>query len=144
MPRLALSSVGVPPVLLLFHSVFAAGTPACAAEPPLSPVVEPGGGGPVRYEAAFFARFEPHTALDMIRQLPSFSFRDTDKEQRGYARAVGNVLIDGQRPSAKSQSLEDILSRIPATQVRWIEVLRGTESRVEAYGDPVLANVVRT
>jgi hypothetical protein len=100
--------------------------------------------GPVRYEAAFFAQFAPRTALDMVRQVPSFSFRDTDKEQRGYSRAVGNVLIDGKRPSAKSQSLEDILDRIPATQVRRIEVLRGTETRAEAYGDAVLANVVRT
>lgn len=101
-------------------------------------------GGPVRYEAAFFAQFSPRTALDMVRQVPSFTFRETDTEQRGYARAVGNVLIDGERPSAKSQSLEDILGRIPAPQVRWIEVLRGTETRAEAYGDAVLVNVVRT
>src|SRR5262245_46608022 len=142
MPRAA-SSVGIPPLVLLFHSAFGTVTPlpACAAEPPPSRVLEPDGSGPVRYEAAFFERFAKRTALDMVRQVPSFSFRDTNKEQRGYARAVGNVLIDGERPSAKSQTLEDILSRIPAAQVRRIEVLRGTESRAEAYGDAVLANV---
>jgi hypothetical protein len=144
MSRIALSSVWILSGVVWLQALFGVTTPACAAEPPSPRVIERGETGRVRYEAAFFAQFSPRTALDMVRQVPSFSFRDTDKEQRGYAHAVGNVLIDGARPSAKSQSLEDILSRIPAAQVRWIEVLRGTESRAEAYGDAVVANVVRT
>ena len=71
----------------------------------------------VRYEVDFFAKFSPRTALDMVKQVPSFSLQDVDEDKRGYAAAAGNVLIDGERPSTKSQTLEDILQRIPAAQV---------------------------
>jgi len=78
----------------------------------------------VRYEADFFEKFSPRTALDMVKQVPSFSLQDVDEDKRGYAAAAGNVLIDGERPSTKSQTLEDILQRIPAAQVLRLEVLR--------------------
>jgi hypothetical protein len=101
--------------------------------------------GRVRYGAAFFAQFSPRTALDMVKAVPSFTFRDTEEdERRGFTGAVGNVLVDGERPSAKRQRLQDILQRIPAAQVRWIEVLRGTETRADASGDTVIVNIVRT
>jgi hypothetical protein len=38
-------------------------------------------------------------------------------DRRGFSGAVGNLLIDGVRPSTKSQGVEGILSRIPANQV---------------------------
>lgn len=98
----------------------------------------------LHYEAAFFSQFAPRTALDMLRRLPSFTLRTVDPERRGFAGAVGNVLIDGEQPTAKSQSLEDILQRIPASQVVRIEVWRGSETAGNASGESVLANVVRT
>jgi len=101
-------------------------------------------GEAVHYEAAFFSQFAPRTALDMLQRLPSFTLRAVDPERRGFAGAVGNVLIDGEQPSAKSQSLEDILQRIPAGQVVRIEVWRGTQTAGNASGESVLANVVRT
>src|SRR5690606_24725971 len=54
------------------------------------------------------------------------------------------LLIDGLRPSTKSQSLEGILSRIPASQVVRIELLRGAEVAGDASGQAVLLNIVRT
>ncbi|MET0533877.1 MAG: TonB-dependent receptor [Steroidobacter sp.] len=98
----------------------------------------------LHYEAAFFSQFSPRTALDMLQRLPSFTLRTVDPERRGFAGAVGNVLIDGEQPSAKSQTLEDILQRIPASQVVRIEVWRGAQTAGNASGESVLANVVRT
>jgi hypothetical protein len=97
----------------------------------------------VVYEAAFFARFNPQTALDMVRQTPGFSL-DGGDDRRGFSGAVGNLLIDGVRPSTKSQSLSGILSRIPADQVVRIELLRGSEIAGDASGQSVLLNIVRT
>ena len=116
---------------------WAGSVPAAAESSEASP-------SPVRYEAEFFARFSPRTALDMVKQVPSFSLQDVDENKRGYAAAAGNVLIDGERPSTKSQTLEDILQRIPAAQVQRIEVLRGSELTGDRAGDAALANVVRT
>ena len=56
----------------------------------------------VTYDAAFFSQYNPQTALDMVRQTPGFSL-DGGEDRRGFSGAVGNLLIDGQRPSSKSQ-----------------------------------------
>ena len=80
----------------------------------------------------------------MINQTPGFTLDVGDTEQRGFAGAVGNVLIDGQRLGAKSQSLEDVLQRVPATEVLRIEILRGSDVAGDASNAAVLANVVRT
>ena len=66
------------------------------------------------------------------------------EKRRGLAGALGNVLVDGRRPSAKDQTLEDILGRIPAAQVQHIEMLRGAEAASDPSGHAILLNVVRT
>ncbi len=112
-------------------------TPTCAVTP-----VETAAGRLV-YDAAFFAQFNPQTALDMVAQTPGFSL-DGGDDRRGFSGAVGNLLIDGLRPTSKSQSLDGILSRIPASQVVRLEVLRGAEVAGDASGQAVLLNIVRT
>src|SRR5262245_26704376 len=96
----------------------------------------------VAYEAAYFAQYNPQTALDMVNQTPGFAL-DGGEDRRGFSGAVGNLLVDGERPSTKSQSLEGILSRIPANQVVRIEVLRGAAVAGDASGQSVLVNIVR-
>jgi hypothetical protein len=98
----------------------------------------------VQYDAEFFAQFSPRTALDMVRQVPGFSLQEVDEEKRGYAAAAGNVLIDGEYPNNKSQTLEDILQRIPATQVVRIELRRSGTGELGSNRASVLANIVRT
>src|SRR5262245_58408700 len=78
----------------------------------------------VAYDAAFYAQFHPQNALDMVNQTPNFALNGGD-DRRGFSGAVGNLLIDGRRPVAKSQSVQSILQQIPASQVVRIEVLRG-------------------
>ncbi|MBL8530485.1 MAG: TonB-dependent receptor [Hyphomonadaceae bacterium] len=112
-------------------------TPQCAAALP------PTSSDRVAYDAGFFSRFNPQTALDMVRQTPGFSL-DGGDDRRGFSGAVGNLLIDGLRPTAKNQSLDTILSQIPASQVVRVEVLRGDATAGDASGRAVLLNVVRT
>jgi hypothetical protein len=98
----------------------------------------------VNYDATFYAPFAPHNALDMVKQTPGFVLETAEDEQRrGFTGAVGNVLVDGERLSAKSQTLSDVLARIPATEVVRVEILRGSDAAGDASGAAVLANVVR-
>ncbi len=117
--------------------------PDCTPQPTCSVTPLESTPGRLAYDAPFFAQFNPQTALDMVRQTPGFTL-DGGDDRRGFSGAVGNLLIDGTRPSAKSQSVEDILSRIPASQVERLEVLRGAEIAGDASGQAVLLNVVRT
>src|SRR5262245_32583141 len=116
---------------------------ACAPAWAQDPVVT-SDRGRVVYDAAYFSAFAPRTALDMVKQTPGFVFDQGDEELRGFTGAVGNVLIDGERLSAKSQTLSDVLERVPAAEVSRIEILRGAEVAGDASGAAVLANVVRT
>lgn len=77
------------------------------------------------FESVFFADARPDTALDMIARLPGFAFESGDSGTRGLAGTAGNVLIDGARPSTKSDSLDQILRRISAAGVARVELIRG-------------------
>jgi hypothetical protein len=114
--------------------------PATTPAPPAASQTETQ--GVIVYKPEFFADVRPSTAMDMIMRLPGFSF-DGGDNVRGFAGAAGNVLIDGERPAAKTDSLNNILVRIPASQVERIEVIRGGAPGIDMQGKTVLANVVR-
>ena len=97
--------------------------------------------GALRYDPAFFADSRPNTAYDMIDRLPGFVFSDVGSA-RGFAGTAGNVLINGQRPTAKTDSLQSILNRIPAANVDHIDLIRGGAPGIDMQGQTVVANVV--
>jgi len=94
----------------------------------------------VEYPAAFFALYQPGSALDMVRQVPGFQL-DDGGSNRGFAGAAGNVLINGRRPSAKQDLPSAILSRIPASQVERIELIRGQLRGIDLRGQSMAVNV---
>jgi len=95
----------------------------------------------VEYPAAFFARYQPATALDMVQQVPGFQV-DNGSSDRGFIAAVGNILINDVYPSAKQDSPSSILARIPANQVLRIELIRGQVRDIDLQGQPVVVNVI--
>ncbi|MFN3389674.1 MAG: TonB-dependent receptor plug domain-containing protein [Allosphingosinicella sp.] len=92
------------------------------------------------YTPADFARFAPKNALDMLRQVPGFVIREASQE-RGLGQATGNVLINGQRISGKSNDVLTELTRIPAENVTRIEILDGATLDIPGLSGQV-ANVV--
>ena len=109
------------------------------APPPAAPspaTVE----GARTYTPADFARFAPKNALDMLRQVPGFVIREAAQE-RGLGQATGNVLINGQRISGKSNDAITELTRIPADNVTRIEILDGATLDIPGLSGQV-ANVV--
>lgn len=92
------------------------------------------------FEPAYFARFNPATAEDMVRQLPGFAVDDGDRV-RGFGGAAGNVLINGERPSTKG-GLGDVLSKIPVANVLRIEIVTGSSAKLDMRGQTKVANVV--
>lgn len=89
------------------------------------------------YSAQDFAQFAPRTALDIVQRIPGFSIDSGDSGSRGFGQATGNVLINGQRVSGKSNDAESMLGRISTQNVDKIEVLDGT-----ALGIPGLSGQV--
>jgi hypothetical protein len=87
-----------------------------------APAKAPSSARSIQYEASFFKPFAPRTALDIARQVPGFSIDFGDSDVRGFSGAVGNIVINGARPSTKSEALDTLLSRIPANRVVRVEV----------------------
>lgn len=98
--------------------------------------------GVIAFTPADFAAARPNTALEMVNRLPGFSL-EAGEQVRGFAGAAGNVLIDGQRPTIKTDSLADTLGRIPIEQVERIELIRGGAPGIDMQGRTVMANVIR-
>ncbi len=99
----------------------------------------------VTYPPGFFDRYQPITALDMVNQVPGFQVDSSNNnfiEVRGFSESAGNVLIDDRRPSTKSDSLDNILSRIPASSVDKIELIRGQVRNIDMRGQSVVVNLV--
>lgn len=87
------------------------------------------------FHPSFFEASSPSTAHDMVRRVPGFRI-DAGEALRGFGVAVGNVLINGTRPVAKSESIVEVLGRIPAARVARIELIRGSARGIDMGAMP--------
>lgn len=131
---------GLKSILVLAASSLALSGAAFAQE---TTAVQPASesGAVQTFEPAFFARFNPVTAYDMVRQVPGFSI-DSGESLRGFGATAGNVLVDGRRPSSKD-AISDQLERISAADVLRIELIGAAAAGdIDVRGYTELANVV--
>ncbi|WP_373472996.1 TonB-dependent receptor [Sphingorhabdus lacus] len=98
--------------------------------------------GKRQFRADYFEVYAPVTALDMIRRIPGFTIAEGEG-RRGFGENAGNVLIDGDRPSSKSDDIFTILSRIPASEVDYVELTEQAGADAETQGQGQVVNVVR-
>ncbi|NBB52493.1 TonB-dependent receptor [Rhizobium sp. CRIBSB] len=129
-------------VLLAGSACVAMAGTAHAQSVPVTDAPAPARQGVLVFQPDFFREARPDTALDMIARLPGFSLNTGDNDSRGFAGAAGNVLIDGARPSSKSDSLDQVLRRISADSVDRIELIRGGAPGIDMQGQAVVANVI--
>ncbi|MFN9711980.1 MAG: TonB-dependent receptor plug domain-containing protein, partial [Alphaproteobacteria bacterium] len=126
---------------MMLAAVTAAAPQAAAlASAPSTPLAADSARGVIAYPPSFFAESQPANAYDMVLRVPGFAF-DKGAAVRGLAGAGGNVLIDGQTPVSKTDSLDEILKRIPAGGVERIELIRGGAPGIDMEGRTILANV---
>lgn len=136
----------VRPVLLAGATSFLiVSAPVLADDAAAGVPIDPGAarsGGQV-YEAEFFARFSPRTALEMLVQVPGFAIRD-DSGQRGLGQASTNVLVNGQRLTSKSEDTFTQLGRIAAKNVVRIELVDAATLDVPGLTGQVANLVVKS
>lgn len=102
----------------------------------------PAGTGQQVYPAAFFAPFSPANALEIAERVPGFVLEEVEEDIRGFSQSAGNVVINGQRPSSKSDSIEVILARIPANRVLRVEVGSGERFGSEYSAKAQVLNLI--
>jgi outer membrane receptor for ferrienterochelin and colicin len=85
------------------------------------------------YGQDYFQRFEPSTAGDMVKRVPSATFvsdvLEYDAVQlRGLAPAYTQVLVNGKQVPGGADDRSFWLDRIPAEMVERVEVLRSASA----------------
>ncbi len=98
--------------------------------------------GRLVYEAGYFQQYSPSNALQIVRRVPGFTLDAGSEEVRGFGQAAGNVVINGQRPATKSETLETVLARIPASRVQRVEIASGDMFGADYAGKPQVVNLV--
>ena len=119
----------------------------------------------ITYPASFFTQYSPISVNDMLDRIPGINVARGDNNGNGNS-GVGNnnnnggpgssgganrrglglggdqVLINGRRITGKENEGNSQLSRIPASQVQYIEIIRGTSGDLEVRGGNQVINIV--
>lgn len=103
-----------------------------AAEPTLS------------YGSEYFQRFEPLTAGDALKRVPSVTFLSDVIESdgvrlRGLAPAYTQILINGERVPGSSADRSFFMDRIPAELIDRVEIVRSSSAR--RTGDAIAGTI---
>jgi len=107
----------------------------------------------VTYPAEFFAQYEPYSVNDMLNRIPGISTArgggnhggpgsSGGANRRGLGAGGDQILINGRRIAGKENEGNSQLSRIPASQVRYIEIIRGTSGDLDVRGGGQVVNIV--
>jgi outer membrane receptor for ferrienterochelin and colicins len=118
----------------------------------------------VIYPADYFAEYAPITAQDMLIRIPgqgqntgggggsggsssglsSSSGGSASSGGRGLGAGSGGneVLVNGKRTAGKNNRTSDLLRRISASQVREIQIIRGTSGELDVRGSGQVVNIV--
>ena len=97
--------------------------------------------GATIFTQADFSQHAPRTALEMVSRIPGFSIQGDDDGSRGFGQASGNVLINGQRVSGKSNGATESLDRISASSIVRIELVDGASFEIPGLSGQVV-NIV--
>lgn len=94
------------------------------------------------FEPYYYIEFDPQSALQMVWRTPGFNPQESEGG-RGLSGVRSNVLINGERPPPKGQSVREQLREIPVAAVARIELIdAGARQDVDMQGYPQVVNVV--
>jgi len=103
----------------------------------------------ITYPAAYFAEFAPVSVNDMLNVIPGMNMMmgggpsgGGGNNRRGLGAGENEILINGQRMTGKNTSARDQLSRISASQVDYIEIIRGSSEELDVRNSGQTLNIV--
>ncbi|MDG1996912.1 MAG: TonB-dependent receptor plug domain-containing protein, partial [Emcibacteraceae bacterium] len=113
------------------------------------------GSSVVVYDQVYFEKLSPVTLLDMLQAVPGVTeILNKNRQQRrggpgassrgerGFGSGGDQILMDGKRLAGKANSIDDTLSRISASQVERIELIRGASAGLDVQSQGLVINVV--
>ncbi|MFM1895134.1 MAG: hypothetical protein RLZZ385_208 [Pseudomonadota bacterium] len=99
----------------------------------------------ITYPASYFSEYSPVSVNDMVNLIPGINLAmggNRNDNRRGLGAGENEILINGQRMTGKSNSGRDQLSRISASQVEYIEIIRGASEDLAVRNSGQTLNIV--
>jgi outer membrane receptor protein involved in Fe transport len=108
----------------------------------------------VTYPASYFDQYRPYSVNDMLARIPGIDVArggggaqggpgsSGGSNRRGLGAGGDQILINGRRITGKGNEGNSQLSRIPAGEVQYIEIIRGTSGDLDVRGGNQVINVV--
>lgn len=109
----------------------------------------------ITYPAEFFSQYEPFSVNDMLDRIPGINVArqgggggdggpgsSGGSGRRGLGLGGDQILINGRRITGKENEGNSQLARIPANQVQYIEIIRGTSGDLDVRGGNQVINIV--
>ncbi len=109
----------------------------------------------VMFPASYFTEYAPVNARDMLDRIPGVGSTTgggpnggnsgrSDRGGRGFGSGSSSseILINGKRTAGKNNQTRNLLRRISAEQVNYIELIRGTSGDLDVRGSAQVVNVV--
>jgi len=109
----------------------------------------------VIYDQNYFDSFNPVTLLDMLMAVPGVpDILNKNQQQarraaysggggqRGFGSGGDQILMDGKRLAGKANNINDTLSRVSATQVERVELIRGAASGLDVQSQGLVINII--
>ncbi|OGT71649.1 MAG: hypothetical protein A3H44_11170 [Gammaproteobacteria bacterium RIFCSPLOWO2_02_FULL_57_10] len=101
------------------------------------------------YPSTYFAEFAPITVNDMLNRIPGIDLvlgtgaptSNNANADRGLGSSA-QILIDGKRLAGKANEASSQLNRIAASEVDYIEIVRGSSSDLDVQNSGQLVNIV--
>ena len=101
------------------------------------------------YAADYFTQFAPVNAQDMLDRIPGQDSsgpgpNGPSSGSRGLGSGDGGsqILINGKRIAGKNNQASEQLNRISSSQVREIQIIRGTSGELDVRGSGQVVNVI--
>jgi outer membrane receptor protein involved in Fe transport len=110
----------------------------------------------ITYPASYFTQFDLYSVEDMLDRIPGINNArgggqrggssgpgsSGGSDRRGLGSGGDQVLINGRRIAGKENEGNSQLGRIPASQVEYIEIIRGTSGELDVRGGGQVINIV--
>lgn len=100
------------------------------------------------YDATYIAGLNAITAEDILKRIPGIQDLLTEAQmtatQRGFGSTGTQILFNGRRLSSKNITVASALTRIQASQVKAVELIRGSLPGMDVRAEGTIVNLLLT
>ncbi len=102
--------------------------------------------GTIFYDQAYFSTYGVQNADDMLRRIPGvpaiLAGIGSNTQSRGFGSGGDQILVMGHRFPGKANEISKILTRLRASDVERVELIRGGSKDIDVRSSGIVVNII--